>query len=102
MQYFCVLISEYLHICVNFDILSCQSIYHAMQGRNLFLLLFLGCQKHIHLQLHPVEVVHEFRQALIRKLISLIVVFLKLGRDIRDRCRWPHLLLRKHLVATMV
>ena len=61
---FGVLVSEDVHICVDFDILCCKSIDHVFESFDFVFLLLLSGQDYIHLELHPIEVVHELCQAL--------------------------------------
>ena len=64
MEDFGVLVSENMHVCVDFDILCCEPIDHALESFYFVFLLLLSSQDHIHLELHPIEVVHELCQTL--------------------------------------
>ena len=64
MEDFSVLISKDVHICVDFDILCCEPIDHALEIFYFIFLLLLCGQDYIHLKLHPIEVVHELCKAL--------------------------------------
>ena len=64
MEDFSVLVAEDVHVCVDFDILCCEPIYHAFESLYLIFLLFLCGQDYIHLELHPIEVVHKLCKTL--------------------------------------
>ena len=63
MQYFGVLVPQYMHICIYLNIFCSKSVDHALHILHLFILLFLSADQDIHLELHPVEIVHEFGEA---------------------------------------
>ena len=55
----CVLVSEDLHVRLNFHIISCQSVNSVLQRFDSIGRLLLVFHESIDLHLHPVEVMHE-------------------------------------------
>lgn len=65
MQHLSVLVSHDPHVGIELDILCCEPVDFVTQVQYLILLVLLRGDEDVHLQLHPVEVVHKLCHGLL-------------------------------------
>jgi len=75
MEHLSVFIPQNAHVGLHFDVLPRQTVNHPLQGLYLLVLFPLVRQQHVHLQLHPVEIVHELGQTLTAHLVGFRCLF---------------------------